>query len=276
MSRRFGNYVLHETLNEGGMTQIWLATDPNDQVVALRRLHTANGSSSAPRLFKNGLKIMRKLSRHPNIVGLHDHGKVRGTPFMVLDYINGANLKQLTLRHDTVIDENVSDVIIGMADALEHLHDHGWMHLDFKPENVMVDLRGHPYLIDFDTAQAIPRRPKKSALTSGTPGYMAPEQLRGEAHDQRADIYAFGVTAYELLTHRKPFEGRNPTESRRLQLDENHRPNPPSKFNPGVPHLLSRIILQCLAYNPDQRYPNMTILNAALHRALGVQITAAA
>ena len=76
---------------------------------------------------------------------------------MVLDYINGANLKQLTLRHDTVIDENVSDVIIGIADALEHLHDHGWMHLDLKPENVMVDLRGHPYLIDFDTARAIPR-----------------------------------------------------------------------------------------------------------------------
>ena len=276
MSRRFGNYVLHETLNEGGMTQIWLATDPNDQGVVLRRLHAANGSSSAPKLFKNGLKVMRKLSLHPNIVGLRDHGKVHGTPFMVLDYINGANLKQLTLRNDTVIDENVSDVIIGMADALEHLHDQGWMHLDFKPENVMIDLRGHPYLIDFDTSQAIPRRPKKSVLTSGTPNYMAPEQLRGEAHDQRADIYAFGVTAYELLTQRKPFEGRNPTESRRLQLDENHRPAPPSKFNPGIPHLIGRIILQCLAHNPDQRYPNMTILNAALHRGLGVQITAAA
>ena len=131
------------------MTQIWLATDPNDQVVALRRLHAANSSSSAPKLFRNGLKVMRKLPRHPNVIGLRDHGKVRGTPFMVLDYINGANLKQLALRHDTVIDENVSDVIIGMADALEHLHDQGWMHLDFKPENVVVDLRGHPYLIDF-------------------------------------------------------------------------------------------------------------------------------
>jgi serine/threonine-protein kinase len=276
MSQRFGNYVLHETLNEGGMTQIWLATDPNDQVVALRRLHTTSSGSSAPKLFRTGLKVMRKLPRHPNVVGLRDHGKFRGIPFMVLDYINGANLKQLALRHDTVIDENVSDVIIGMADALEHLHDHGWIHLDFKPENVMVDLRGHPYLIDFDTARAIPRRPKKSARTSGTPSHMAPEQLKGEPHDQRADIYAFGVTAYELLTHRRPFQGRNPTESRRLQLDENYRPAPPSKFNPGVPHLVNRIILQCLAHNPDQRYPNMTLLNVALHRALGVKITTAA
>jgi serine/threonine-protein kinase len=105
---------------------------------------------------------------------------------------------------------------------------------------------------------------------------MAPEQLKGNPLDQRADIYAFGVTAYELLTHRRPFEGRNPTESRRLQLDENYRPAPPSKFNAGVPHLINRIILQCLAHNPDQRYPNMTLLNAALHRALGVKITAAA
>ena len=276
MSKRFGNYLLHETLNEGGMSQIWLATDPNDQVVALRRLHSATGGSSAPKLFKNGLKVMRKLSHHPNIVGLRDHGKVRGTPFMVLNYINGANLKQLALRHDTVIDENVSDVIIGVADALEHLHDNGWMHLDLKPENVMVDLRGHPYLIDFDTAQTIPSRPKKSALNSGTPSYMAPEQLKGEPHDHRADIYAFGVTAYELLTHRRPFEGRNPTESRRLQLDKSHQPAPPSKFNPGVPHLINRIILQCLAHNPNERYPNMTLLNTTLHRALGVKITAAA
>ncbi len=272
MSKKFGKYILHETLNEGGMTQIWLATDPNDKVVALRRMHAVTDGSGAPKLFKNGIKVMRKLTRHPNIVGLRDYGKVRGTPFMVLDYINGANLKQLAMRHDTVIDENVSDVIIGIADALEHLHDQGWMHLDLKPENVMVDLRGHPYLIDFDTAQAIPRRPKKFARNSGTPAYMAPEQLRGEAHDQRADIFTFGVTAFELLTHRKPFEGHSPTETRHRQLDEHYRPNPPSKFNPGVPALLNRIILQCLSHNPDQRYPNMTILNAALHRALGVQM----
>ena len=139
MSKKFGKYVLHETLNEGGMTQIWLATDPYDQVVALRRMHAVTGGSGAPKLFKNGIKVMRKLTRHPNIVGLRDYGKVRGTPFMVLDYINGANLKQLAMRHDTVIDENVSDVIIGIADALDHLHDQGWMHLDLKPENVIFE-----------------------------------------------------------------------------------------------------------------------------------------
>ncbi|MBR89983.1 MAG: hypothetical protein CMO66_01740 [Verrucomicrobiales bacterium] len=270
VSQRFGNYILHETLNEGGISQIWLATDPRDQVVALRRLN-ARGSANAPKLFKNGLGVLRKLPRHPNIVGCRDHGKVRGVPFMVLDYINGANLKQLALRRDSVINENVSDVLIGIADALEFIHDHGWMHLDFKPENIMVDLRGHPYLIDFDTARKIPRRPKKYNLTSGTPSYMAPEQLRGEPHDHRADIFAFGVTAYELLTHRRPFEGNNPTQSRRRQLDEHFWPDLPSKHNPGVPLLLNRILLQCLAHDPDKRYPNMTILNAALHRALGVQ-----
>jgi len=257
------------------MTEIWLATDEKEKVVAVRRLRNRVGSN-ASKLFKNGLALLRKLPSHPNIIGYQTHGKERGTPYMVLDYINGGNLKQLALRQDPVISENVSDVLIGITDALEHIHDHGWMHLDFKPENVMVDRRGHAYLLDFDTAKPIPRRPKRYDKTSGTPAYMPPEQLRGRALDQRADIYSFGVTAYELLTHRRPFEGRNPTESRRLQLDENHRANPPSKFNPGVPNLLSRIILQCLAHNPDQRYPNMTILNAALHRALGVQITVAA
>ena len=247
-----------------------MAADEFENVVAVRKLRGRGLSASGPKLFKAGLKVHQKLSPHPNIIRFIDHGKTNGTPFMVLQYIEGADLKAaLTRRHDII--DNVSDVLVQMADGLNHLHDHGWIHLDYKPENIMVSLHGHVSLIDFDTAQKMPRKPKKYPKISGTPSYMPPEQLKGEAVDQRADIYAWGSTAYELLTHLRPFGGRTPEESRRNQLDEKYRVKPVHQHNPQVPVALSQLIGNCLAHQPDARYPNMTVLNARLHSILGVQ-----
>ncbi len=271
MTGKFGDYQLHELLNSGGMTEIWSATDARGRLVALRRLQTGSLRGSAPKLFKHGREVLEKLARHPHIAGMLDHGKVDGIPFMALELIRGANLRQWTLREDSIIDENVSDVIVGMADALDHLHSHGWMHLDVKPENVMVDLRGHTYLIDFDTARKIPRKPKEFDVASGTPAYMPPEQLLGRPLDHRADIYAFGVTVFELLTRRKPFEGDRPDLTRQNQLNERFPVPNASQFNPAVPARLNAILRSCLEYQAEKRYPNMTVLNAQLHTVLGVE-----
>jgi serine/threonine protein kinase len=100
---------------------------------------------------------------------------------------------------------------------------------------------------------------------------MPPEQLKGEALDQRADIYAWGATAYELLTHLRPFGGGTPEESRRNQLDEKYYVKPAHQHNPQVPAALSQLIGRCLAHKPEARYPNMTVMNAQLHSILGVQ-----
>ena len=115
----------------------------------------------------------------------------------------------MSREHDMI--DNVADVLVQMADGLEHLHDRGWMHLDYKPENIMVSSTATS-LIDFDTAEEIPRNPKYPR--SPTPAYMPPEQLKGEM-DQRADI-TWGVTAYELLTHPWPFGGRTPRNRRNV------------------------------------------------------------
>jgi serine/threonine-protein kinase len=272
MARKFGKYRLHDCVNQGGITEIWLATDEYENVVAVRRLRRrVLKQSNAPKLFKAGLTVLRKLPPHPNVVRYINHGKAEGLPFMVLEFIQGANLKELLLRdHDHLVD-NVADVIIQAADGINHLHDHGWMHLDIKPENLMISLNGHVSLLDFDTAQKIPRKPKQFSRAAGTPSCMPPEQLKNEKIDQRADIYAFGATIYELLTHRKPFSGRTPDEAIRIQLDENFPVKPVNHINPEVPIALSQLILRCLAHSPDQRYPNMTILNAQLHTILGVQ-----
>ena len=164
MAKRFGKYLLHECVAQGGITEIWMATDEFENVVAVRKLRGSGlSSSSAPKMFKTGLKVHRKLSPHPNIIRYINHGKADGTPYMVLEYIQGADLKALMSREHDMID-NVADVLVQMADGLEHLHDRGWMHLDYKPENIMVSLNSHVSLIDFDTAQEIPRKPKKLSL----------------------------------------------------------------------------------------------------------------
>ena len=248
MSQKFGKYRLHDCVNQGGITEIWLATDEHENVVAVRRLRRrVLKQSSAPKLFKAGLGVLRKLAPHPNVVRYINHGKADGLPFMVLEFIQGANLKELLMRdHDHLVD-NVADVIIQAADGINHLHDHGWMHLDLKPENLMISLNGHVSLLDFDTAQKIPRKPKKFSRTSGTPSCMPPEQLKNEKIDQRADIYAFGATMYELLTHRKPFSGSTPDEALRNQLDENFPVKPPTA---SIPKCQSRSANSSSAASP--------------------------
>ena len=270
MAKRFGKYLLHECVAQGGITEIWLSTDQFDNVVAVRLLKPASRGSSAPKLFKAGLKAHQALSPHPNIISYINHGKAGGVPFMVLEFIQGSDLKMLMSRHHDHID-NMADVLIQMADGLNHLHDRGWLHLDYKPENIMVSLNGHVSLLDFDTIQKLPRKPKKFPKITGTPAYMPPEHLQGHPIDLRADIYSWGVTAYELLTHRKPFAGRNPDQSLRNQLNEKHHVKPVHHYNPDVPVALSALIQKCFAFHPERRFPSLTILNAKLHTVLGVQ-----
>ena len=116
--------------------------------------------------------------------------------------------------------ENVAQIVIDMALGLEQVHDSGFIHLDFKPENILVTRSARVRLIDFDLAQPKPEEPRKMAGNPGTPAYMAPEHLQHQALDQRANVFAFGVTAYEVLTFAKPFPGDTPDEILRKQLNQ--------------------------------------------------------
>jgi serine/threonine protein kinase len=146
-----------------------------------------------------------------------------------------------------------------MAVGLEHVHDSGFMHLDFKTENVMVSRNGKVRLIDFDLALPIPKASIKLSKNTGTPSYMAPEQLKRQAIDHRVDIFAFGVTAYELLTGSKPFPGENPEDVLRQQLDI-HFLAAPRSLNPDIPTALEKTILKCLERDPNKRHPIMSVL----------------
>ena len=156
-----------------------------------------------------------------------------------------------------------------MAEGLEHMHENGFMHLDFKPENVLVTRNASVRLVDFDLAKPIPNPPKKMSKNPGTPAYMAPEQLQRQPIDHRVDIFAFGVAAYELLTNNKPFAGETPGEILGKQLDRSDFVMP-RDYNPDLPANLEKVVLKCLEHDPLKRYPFLSLLVHDLKTALYV------
>lgn len=268
--KQFGRYYLQELLNNGGMSEIWLVTDGRSRPFALRKLrHELRFNFLARRRFQHGSRVLSQLNRSDFIVSYVEHGKAEGVPYLVMDYVEAANLKELYGRQDPVLTENVAQILIDMALGLSHVHESGYMHLDFKPENVLVTRNGSVQLIDFDLAQPIPEKPKKMSRNPGTPAYMAPEQLQRQPIDPRADIFAYGVAAYELLTNQKPFPGENPAEILARQLNPSG-PLPPREHNPDIPAALEKVIVRCIAREPERRYPYMSVLVHELESALYV------
>ena len=268
--RQFGDYCLRELINRGGMAEIWLATDPAQKPCALRLLRKSGLFDFTTRKrFLRGCEVLSTIHDHEFVIGYLGSGKIDGTFYMAMEYVEASNLKQLLSRRDPILEEFVGNILIDSAIALEHVHDSGFMHLDFKPENVLVTRNGNVRLIDFDLAQPKPDKPRKLSENPGTPAYMAPEQLLRQPLDQRADIFAFGATAYEVLTFKKPFPGDTPDEILRRQLERDDFIMP-REINPDIPLTLEKSILKCLQTMPDERYPYLSVLVRDLQVALYV------
>jgi serine/threonine-protein kinase len=263
---KFGRFYLRELLNSGGMADIWLVSDERRKSFALRRLKKElRFNFTARRRFTRGNEILAKLSGSEHIVGYVEHG----SDYLLMDYVEAENLKLLFARQDPVLTENVAQILIDMAAGLNDVHASGYMHLDFKPENVLVSRNGAVRLIDFDMAQPLPEKPVKFSKNPGTPGYMAPEQLKREGIDGRADIFAYGVAAYELLTNKKPFPGESPGEILAAQLQP-AGPVPLRELNADVPPALEKVVLKCLEREPERRHPFTGVMLRELQNALYV------
>ncbi len=263
-----GKFYHQELLNSGGMSEIWLVTDGRGKPYALRKLKKElRFNFLARRRFARGCEVLSKLNESNFIVGYVEHVRAEGTPYMLMDYVEAENLKELFAKQDPILAENVAQILIDASSGLLHVHESGYMHLDFKPENILVTRNGSVRLIDFDTAIPIPEKPTKQSKNPGTPGYMAPEQLQREPIDARADIFAYGVMAYEILTNHKPFPGETPAEILAAQLNP-AGPVRPREHNPGIPAAMEGVILKCLALDPDRRYHFMSVLANDVQSAL--------
>jgi eukaryotic-like serine/threonine-protein kinase len=267
---QFGRFYLQELINSGGMAEIWLATDAKNKPYALRRMHESyKFNFFAKRRFLRGCEILETIPDHEQIIGYVEHGKIKGQPYLLMEYVEAENLKILYAKSDPLLLENVAQILIDMATGLEHMHENGYMHLDFKPENVLVTRNAGVRLLDFDLAQPISDKPIKLSKNPGTPAYMAPEQLQGEPITHRVDIFSFGVAAYELLTNQQPFPGETPTDILRKQLDRSDF-LPPRQHNPDLPLNVEKVILKCLEGDPDKRYPFVSVMARELRAALYV------
>ena len=267
----FGRFYLQELINSGGMADIWLATDADGKPFALRKLHDKlRFNFVARRRFVRGCEILKSIHNHDHVITYIENGKTDGTLYCLMEYVESSNLKQLMHRGDELLAENVGNILINMAIALEHVHDSGFMHLDFKPENVLITRNAGVRLVDFDLAQPRPDKPKKASKNPGTPAYMAPEQLLREPFDHRADIFAYGVTAFEVLTGQKPFIGESPQEILRRQLDRGSGFVTPRELNSEIPAAIEKTILKCIERDPDKRHPIMSVLVLELKAALYV------
>ncbi len=259
-TREFAGYSIVRNLAGGGMTRLFVALDSQQNRVVIRYLlEEWSRRWFVRRHFFQSAEIMKQLN-HPSIVKLIKTGYEGSIPYMILEYVESRTLRDLILYRDPLLVHNVLSLIRQMAAALFYIHSAGYLHLDLKPENILVRDDGHVMLIDFDLAMKSRHRPVKIKQLPGTPSYIPPETLTKHLVDERADIYSFGVTCYEMLTYHKPFEGDKIELVRAAQVDPSIPATRLRHHNPAVPAALESMVLKCLAKQPDDRYPSMSLV----------------
>ena len=264
MIQKIGKYRIIERIGRGGMGSVYKAHDPAlDRLVALKVVsaETDHTEELRARFFREG-QACAKLS-HPNVVTIHDLGEADGNLFIVMELLEGDELRQLIARRAIATLEDKLPLMIQICEGLEYAHEKGVVHRDVKPGNIFVLRNGQVKILDFGIAQiaAAETGLTRAGLIVGTLQYMAPERARGQG-GHASDIFSVGAVFYELLANRAPFSGEDPIEI----LDKLRTENPPrlSEVDPSLPVELEAIVERALQKDPTRRFANLGQMRAEL------------
>lgn len=260
----FGRYQLHEQLGHGGMGVVYRAHDTVlERVVALKLVAGpyANDPEMRERFFREA-RAAGHLT-HKNIVTIYDLGEHEGRPYIAMEYLAGEDLQRRLARPEKMPLSRRIEIAIEACQGVEHAHHHGIVHRDLKPANIFLTDSGGVKILDFGLARPAASQLTHSNMLMGTLNYMAPEQVRGERADERADIFSLGVVMYELFGGRKAFEGDSVASTLYKILED--VPEPLHNFEPELPPGLWAIVERALAKNRDDRYQHAGALLGDLY-----------
>jgi eukaryotic-like serine/threonine-protein kinase len=262
-------YELEELVGSGGMSSVYRARDTLlERHVALKILHAHyTGDDEYVERFRREARAVARLS-HPNIVTVIDRGEDGGRQFIVFEYVDGENLKELVTRSGPLSVRRALELGVEIARGLAFAHDHGLVHRDVKPQNVLLNGDGEAKVTDFGIARSldVEHGMTQTGTVLGTSNYIAPEQASGSRISPQTDVYSLGVVLFELLTGDVPFPGENFVAVAMKHINE----PPPNllELRPDVPLRLAVAIDRALAKDPAARFPTMADFAAELDACL--------
>ena len=266
-----GNFLLERELGRGGMGGVYMGRDKMlDRPVAVKVMLKEYGADAEfVEKFKREAQAAARLI-HPNIAQIYSYGIADGMPYIAMELVAGGSLDQLMKNAGPSIDiPRVMKICEQVAQALRCASDQGLVHGDVKPENVLLDANGNAKLVDFGLAAM----QKDTDEIWGTPYYIAPEKVKKEPVDYRADMYSLGGTIYHALTGVAPFEGDDAAAVVRKRFEG--APVPPSKLRPDISPQIDALVLKMLALNPSDRFPSFEALLQEYSRVMATGLTAA-
>lgn len=247
-------YLIENRLGEGGMAVVYQARDQVlHRTVAVKVLREQfAGDSEFVERFRREALAAASLS-HPNIVNVYDVGREGSIHFIVMEYVPGETLKNIIRREAPLSPLRVARIGRQVCEALAHAHEHGVIHRDIKPHNILITPDGRAKVTDFGIAHAgTAATLTDNGTVMGSVQYFSPEQATGRPSCPQSDLYAVGVVLYEMLTGRVPFVGDTAVAVALKHVHE--APRPPSRYNPDIPPQLERVVLRALAKDKERRY----------------------
>ena len=259
-------YEILGKIGTGGMADVYKAKDHKlNRFVAVKVLKPEfREDTTFIQKFKSEAQAAAVLT-HPNIVNVFDVGDDNGVYYIVMELIEGITLKEYISKKGKLSVKEATSIAIQVSMGLEAAHSHGIVHRDVKPQNIIISMDGKVKVTDFGIARAASSNTISSNVM-GSVHYSSPEQVRGGYSDEKSDIYSLGITMYEMVTGKVPFDGDTTVAIAIKHLQEEIVP--PSVYTPELPHSLEQIILKCTQKSVDRRYQNMEDVTADLKHSL--------